>query len=61
MIAAFVLLPVSAREYAMGHTALKLDGLVVKITQVFLPDTINSSMRALFHRNRGYAYAEPVQ
>jgi hypothetical protein len=50
----------AAREYAIGNTASKLDGAILRITAVFTPDCANSSMRALYHRNRGYAYAEVV-
>ena len=50
----------AAREYASGENGHRLDGSLVRITAVFLPDSENSSMRALFHRNRGYAYAEIV-
>ena len=50
----------AAREYAAGNTAAKLDGAILRITDVVTPDCANSSMRALYHRNRGYAYAELV-
>jgi hypothetical protein len=50
----------TAREYAIGKNAQMLDGVMLRITEVFLPDSPNSSMRALYHRNRGYAYAETV-
>jgi hypothetical protein len=45
----------TAREYAIGPNARHLDGALVKITEVYLPDSENSSMRMLYHRNRGYA------
>ena len=47
----------AAREYASGETARVLDGALLRITDVFLCDDPNKSMRALYHRNRGYAYA----
>ncbi len=50
----------AAREYAIGNTASKLDGAILRITAVFTPDYANSSMRALYYRNHSYAYAEVV-
>ena len=50
----------TAREYATGENAQRLDGILLRVTDVFLPDSPNSSMRHLYHRNRGYAYAETV-
>ena len=50
----------TAREYAIGSMASRLDGCLLWIMEVFLPDSGNSSVRALYHRNRGYAYAETV-
>ena len=47
----------TAREYAVGPNACRLDGALVKITDVYLPDSVNSSMRMLYHRNHGYATA----
>jgi hypothetical protein len=49
-----------AREYAIGQNAQRLDGLLLTVTEVFLPDSPNSSMRHLYHHNHGYAYAETV-
>ncbi len=48
----------AAREYAVGPRGQNLDGAVVFITEIVHPDEPNSSKRALFHRNRGYAIAE---
>jgi hypothetical protein len=48
----------AAREYAVGARGQSLDGTVAVIREIVLPDDINSSKRALFHRNRGYAIAE---
>ena len=50
----------TVREYACGPHAHKLDFALLTITEVFLPDSENRSMRALHYRNRGYAYAETV-
>ena len=50
----------TTREYATGANAHQLGGLLLKITQVFLPNSENSSMRMLYHCNRGYAYAETI-
>ena len=50
----------AAHEYAISNTAAKLDGAVLRITDVVTPDCANSSMRALYHHNHGYAYAEVV-
>ena len=50
----------AAREYAIGKTVGKLDGAILRITDVFTPDCTNSSMRALYHCNHGYAYAEVI-
>ena len=48
----------AAREYTTPDKAHSLHGSLLRITEVFLPDSENRSMRALYHRNRGYAYAE---
>jgi hypothetical protein len=48
----------AAREYAVGPRGQNLDGAVVFITEIVHPDEPNSSKRALYHRNRGYAIAE---
>ena len=50
----------AAHEYASGENGCQLDDSLVRITAAFLPDSENRSMRALFHRNRGYAYEEIV-
>jgi len=51
----------AAREYATGPNMQLLDGALLRVTEVFLPDTANRSMRALYYRNHGYAYAEIVK
>ena len=48
----------AAREYAVGAHGQNLDGAVVLIREIVLPDDANSSKRAIFHRNCGYAIAE---
>ena len=50
----------TAREYAIGGMASRLDGCLLRIMEVFLLDSGNSCVRALYHRNRGYAHAETV-
>ena len=50
----------TAWEYAIGQNAQRLDGILLTVTEVFLPDSPNSSMRHLYHRNHGYAYDETV-
>ena len=50
----------TAREYAIGSMASRLDGCLLRIMEVFLLDSGNSSVRALYHRKRCYAYAETV-
>jgi hypothetical protein len=37
-----------------------LDGVLVRLIEVFTPEHPNSYCRALYHRNRGYALAEIV-
>jgi hypothetical protein len=50
----------AAHEYAIGPNAQLLDGALLRITEVFLPDTANKSMRHLYYRNHGYAYGELI-
>jgi len=47
----------AAHEYAIG---LNTSSLMV-YCRSFFPDTANSSMRALYYRNFGYAYTEHVE
>jgi hypothetical protein len=47
----------AAREYAAGDNDRRLDGAIVQIVEVFTADHPNSTMRRLFHHNRGYASA----
>ena len=49
-----------AKEYAAGEKGAKLDGVIVRIVDVFLPDNPNRTARRLYHHNRGYAVAEIV-
>jgi hypothetical protein len=51
----------TAQEYACGPHAHKLDGALLSITKVFHSDLDNRSMRALYHHNRGYEYAETME
>jgi hypothetical protein len=48
----------TAQEYAIGENATQLDGSLLRITEVSLPDSANRSTGALYHRNRGYVYVE---
>ncbi len=48
------------REHAVGARGQMLDGVVVRLFEVFTPEHPNSYCRALYHRNRGYALAEIV-
>jgi hypothetical protein len=48
----------ATREYAVGAHCENLDGAVVFIKEVVLPDDVNSSKCALFHRNHGYVITE---
>jgi hypothetical protein len=48
----------AAREFAVGHCGQLLDGCMVVIKEIVLPDDENSAKRQLFHCNRGYAMAE---
>ncbi len=49
-----------AREYTAGENDYQLDGAVIKLIDVFTAEHENRSMRYLFHRNIGYAYAVVV-
>ena len=48
------------REHAVGARGNMLDGVLVRVFEVFTPEHPNSHCRALYHRNRGYALAEMV-
>ncbi len=50
----------TAHEYTIGNTAMKLNNMVLRITDVVMPDCTNSSMRVLYHHNHGYASAEVI-
>ena len=50
-----------AREFAVGARGQSLDGCMVMITEMVLPDDANSAKRHLFHRNRGYAIAKVLE
>ena len=49
------------REYSEGPAAHQYDDCVVKIVNVFGEDDTNSSIRAFYHKNRGYAFADVVE
>jgi hypothetical protein len=40
-----------------GENGQRLDGAIIRITDVFTPESENSSVRHLYHHNHGYAYA----
>ena len=50
----------TAHEYVIGKNVQSLDGLLLMVTEVFLCDSPNKSMRHLYHCNHGCAYAETV-
>ena len=50
----------AAREYVTKENDCRLDGAIIKIVEDFMADHPNSTMRLLFHHNRGYAYATVV-
>ena len=45
----------TAQEYTIRENTCLFDGLLLQITEVFLLDSSNRSMRALYHCNSGYA------
>ena len=47
----------AAQEYVAGENGQRLDGPIVCITDMFTPESENSSVRRLYHHNHGYAYA----
>jgi hypothetical protein len=49
-----------AKEYAAGERGLGLNGAIVRIVDVYLPDNENRSARRLYHHNRGYGIGEIV-
>ena len=50
----------TSREHAVGTRGQRLDGVLVRLIEVFTPEHPNSYCRALYHRNRSYALAEIV-
>ena len=50
----------AAKKYAAGENGLRLDGEIVRIVDVLLPDNPNRTVRQLYHHNRGYAVGEIV-
>ena len=47
----------TAREYAAGEKFQHLDGTLVQLTDVFIPEDADRSMQCIYHHNRGYTYA----
>ncbi len=50
----------TSREHAVGARGQMLDGVLVRLIEVFTMEHPNSYCRVLYHRNRGYALAEIV-
>ena len=50
----------TSREHAVGTRGQMLDGVLVRLIEVFTPEHPNSYCRTLYHRNRGYPLAETV-
>ena len=50
----------AAKEYAVGENGLRLNGSIVRMVEVFLPDNLNRTVRLLYHHNCGYAVGEIV-
>ena len=51
----------AAREYAAGENGQRFDGALVRLVAVYSPDDENSTVRRLYHCNRGYAVGKIVQ
>ena len=47
----------TAREFAAGNNVCRLDGAIIKLTDVFTAEQENCSMHNLFYHNCGYANA----
>ena len=50
----------ASREHVVGPQGCYLDGVVVRMIEVYTPDHPNRFCRALYHRNRGYGIADFV-
>lgn len=48
---------VTEQDYAAGENCQHLDGALVQLTDDFIPEESNRSIRHLYHHSRGYAYA----
>ena len=48
----------AAQEYTACPNVQLVDSALLCIIEVFLPDTANRSMRALYYSNRGYVCVE---
>jgi hypothetical protein len=46
-----------AKEYAAGEKGAKLNGAIVRIVDVFLPDNPNRTVRQLYQHNHSYIVA----
>ena len=50
----------ASREHAVGLRGCVLDGVVVRMTEVYTPDHPNRFCHALYHQNCSYGIAEIV-
>jgi hypothetical protein len=48
------------KKYVTGDRGVRLNGAIVQIVEVFLPNNPNRTARCLYHHNRGYAVGEIV-
>jgi hypothetical protein len=47
-----------AKQYAIGVVGERLQGVIVSIEELVMPDDENTSKRAFYHHNRGYTIAQ---
>jgi hypothetical protein len=45
----------------IGENEVRLDGSLLRITEIFFPDSANKSMRAIYDRIHGYIHAKFVE
>ncbi len=50
----------ATKEYAVGEKGLQLNGAIVWMVEVFLPNNPNRTVRSPYHHNCGYAVREIV-
>ena len=49
-----------AKEYATGDRGVRLNGAIVRMVEVFLPNNPNRTARRLYHHDCSYAVGEIV-